>query len=147
MKNVIFSTVFFLTLLGSSEANGQDNAFQFNPEDFRELHQLQGKWKGMAGNTAFFERYQIKNDTLILIGNFSDAGFTNSTGRGQLYYKDGNIFHTSGSSKWKVSKRAKNSWHFEPVQNTSNKFSWTLKNPSEWTATVGSRNYEMKKIK
>ena len=145
MKNAIFSTFCLLCLISSWTAVGQ-NKSEFGLADFKEFYQLEGKWKGMAGESAFFERYTIGSDTLIMIGNFSDENLSRETGNGELYFRNGQIFHTSGNSKWKVSKKENNSWFFEPVQNASHGFSWILKNPSEWTAVVGRNKYEMKKI-
>ena len=146
MKNAIFSTLCLLCLISSCTVVGQNNS-EFDLADFKEFYQLEGNWKGMAGNSAFFESYTIESDTLIMIGNFSDENLSRETGKGELFFRHGQIFHTSGNSKWKVLKKEITSWFFEPVQNASHGFSWILQSPSEWTAVIGRNKYEMKKIK
>lgn len=151
MKKVIFGTLCFF-LLNISGANAQEVvASTFKLADFNELRQMKGNWKGMAGNSTFFEGYEIKNDTLIEIRYFSDATLTKTTGKGNVYFSNGNIYHTNGDSVWKVMKKEGNTLHFEPAKNAGNTFRWTINNRDSWTAEVGSagrsRTYQMQKIK
>ena len=152
MKNFIFGTLCFFLLNLQVEIKAQEvQTAKFSLADFGQLHEMKGSWKGMAGNSPFFERYEIKNDTLIEITHYSDATLSKMTGKGIVYFSNGNIYHSSGNSVWKVKKKEGNTFHFEPFKNASNTFRWTINNRDSWTAEVGSagraRTYEMQKIK
>ena len=152
MKSLIFGTLCFFLLNLQIGINPQEvQTSKFSLADFRQLHEIKGSWKGMAGNSPFFERYEIKNDTFIEITHYSDATLSKTTGKGNVYFSNGNIYHSNGNSAWKVKKKEGNTFHFEPSKNASNIFRWTINNQDSWTAEVGSpgrsRTYEMKKIK
>ena len=150
MKNVIFGILyFFLPGIGFT-ATAQEARSQFKLTDFEPLRQMQGDWKGMAGNSPFFEGYEIRNDTLIWIRYFSDAALSKVSGEGSVYYSQGNIYHSNGNSTWRLKKKEGNTFYFEPVRNANNSFRWKINDATSWSAEVGSagrsRIYEMVKV-
>ena len=151
MKNVIFGSLFYFLLNFQFTVAAQEVDGRFDLSDFKKLRQMEGNWKGMAGNSPFFEAYKNKNDTLMEIRYFSDAALKKISGTGRVYFSNASIYHSNGNSLWRLSKREGDVFFFVPVKNTSNTFHWKIKDGSSWTAEVGgpgrSMTFEMQKVK
>ncbi|WP_017730860.1 hypothetical protein [Nafulsella turpanensis] len=116
----------------------------------QELSWMEGAWKGMAGSSPFFERYELVNDTLIRIDYYADSTLREIEASGNLFLEEGTLFHTYGQSKWKMTQNEGRTWCFEPVVNASNSFCWTFIDKDSWSARLMSSgktsDYLMKRI-
>ena len=146
IKNPILSALLLLCLFSTITARGQEGAISTALFDFSELYQLKGNWKGPDDGPPFYERFEVRNDSLINITHFSDEKFSTKVGTGTLSLEQGQVFHTSGNSKWRVYQKEGKKWFFEPIENARNKFHWILEGPSKWTAVVGEKIYDMQKV-
>ncbi|MGK7391792.1 MAG: hypothetical protein ACNS60_15685 [Candidatus Cyclobacteriaceae bacterium M2_1C_046] len=127
MKNLLFTTLLFLI---------SSTLFAQEIKNIKELSWLLGDWEGKSGNSSFFEGYELHNDTLIIIKYYTDKSCTNIKGEGRIFLENGEIYHTSGRSKWKVTEKKKDTWCFSPIVNASNSFNWIFVNKRLWKAEL-----------
>lgn len=128
MKNILF--IGLLLIATNAFAQKASN------RSLKELSWMIGDWEGKAGNSSFYEGYELKNDTLIIIKYYTDATLSKVKGEGKVYLENGEIYHTSGRAKWKVSNRSENTWHFIPLINASNQFKWISIDHGSWKAEL-----------
>lgn len=145
----LFIIFVLLLAMGAAYAQGSDEKAKVN--ELREFAWMEGAWKGMAGNSSFYESFEMVNDTLIRIDYYADSSLTKVEGSGSVLLEKGDVYHTYGQSKWKLSERSGNTWCFEPVENASNYFCWTFIDHDSWSARLVSSgkvsNYQMERIR
>lgn len=126
-------TIVFLSLAAFNLVAQKNSA----KSDLRTLHWLKGKWKGQGETGApFFEQYEIRNDTLIVISYYADSGFKSKSGEATIFFSRDKIWHVYGNSKWILSEATDSSWRFLPVERASNSFLWEYVDRNHWKATI-----------
>ena len=146
-RSVRFS--FVLTLFGllltvnacqgqNQHTKNQQKGEQFTKADFQSLNWLAGKWCGSGGKQPFHEIYSFVNDTTLEIDYFGqDSTWTNSLGKGSVYFSDGFIYHRYyEGGLWAATTLDSTSIKFIPLENASTKFSWVYESTEAWVATL-----------
>lgn len=151
MKKLIHVSLFFLLFTLLTDAFPQKSPDQSQVKSLKDLFWMEGIWKGLSGNSPFFEGYEIENDSLMIIKYYSGPDLSKVAALGSLFMENDNIYHTYKRSKWKLASRSGNTWSFEPVENASNHFQWVFVDPDSWRAEITSRgqatNYLMQRVK
>jgi hypothetical protein len=119
----------------SSSQRGQPKT-PFGTADLAKLRWLEGSWAATApGETPFYARYHVANDSTIEITYYRDSSFTQPTGSGRIYLTVGRIYHTFGSGRWGATNVDSTGAYFIPQVNAHNTFAWTYVSPDAWTLT------------
>ena len=93
----IFRVALFLILSLSVNISAQEKSKiveDFKLADFQNLNWFVGKWHGTGGGESFFEAYTLENDSTMKITYYTDSTFTESSGFGSFYYKNGSMYHS-----------------------------------------------------
>lgn len=151
MKKLIHFSFFFLFFIPFTDAFSQKSPDQSQMNSLKDLFWMEGTWKGISGNSPFFEGYEIENDSLMIIKYYAASDLTNGAALGRIFMEKYNIYHTYKRSKWKLASRNGNIWSFEPVENASNHFQWVFIDPDAWRVEIitsgKATNYLMQRVK
>lgn len=120
-------------------------------EQFAQLRWLEGTWRGTGdGQAPFYERYDVVDDTTILMQSFSDSTLRTTTGESRIVLTGGQVLQREEGSD-RVSGAARidaTSIDFVPVKRGFT-YSWRRGSTSdEWIASIGrsgDRTYTMRR--
>lgn len=120
-------------------------------EQFAQLRWIEGTWRGTGdGQAPFYERYDVVDDTTILMQSFSDSTLRTTTDESRIVLTGGRVLQREEGSD-RVSGAARidaTSIAFVPV-NRGFTYSWRRGSTSdEWIASIGptgGRTYTMRR--
>ena len=121
-------------------------------EQFAQLRWIEGSWRGTGGEgqAPFYERYDVVDDTTILMQSFADSTLRRATSESRIVLTGGRVLNTEGTGAHVsgASRIDATSIHFVPVRDGYT-FSWRRgATVDEWIATVGAsgdRTYTMRR--
>ena len=109
-------------------------------EDFRRLHWLGGRWRGfMADGKTFYESYEIRNDSTILMTGYPDSTFSRPTDNARIVLRGGKVMNEAGvdgGPQWFATRLDSTGVDFTPGRGALNAFTWTRESPTKWNATL-----------
>ena|SRR5688572_28199450 len=140
---------FFLLLCAACVNNASDKETSYKKTDLQQLRWIEGNWKGMDGQTPFYEIYKITNDSTLEISSYNWNGTDSSaTSRSYVHWKN-DQYHLGDSLNWKVTQIGRDSIYMVPVYKASNTILWK-KTPAGWDAVLkspkGEKVYHMERI-
>jgi hypothetical protein len=136
------------SLAGAQQTNGNalipppkavaGTAVAVSKPQFNELRWIEGTWRGTGGGVpAFAEGYKFANDTTINVSFYSDSTATKVASSGKIVLTAGQLLYSGNGTEYVATKIAPNSVTFVPKgTNGNNSFEWTMKSPTEWTASL-----------
>lgn len=117
-------------------------AGHYTVQDFGRLRWLVGSWRGRLPDGGYFhERYQLANDSTILMKGFPDSLFARVTDSARITFRGGTVAD-EGSTRWVATRLDSTGVDFASERNATNNFTWTRESPSRWTATLRSIDRE-----
>lgn len=123
------------------ESSGTEKTFL--KEEFATLKWIEGRWKGIdaAASSAFYEEYNFKNDTLILMDALNNPPKLDQVTEdyGRVFFFKGMILHQSGNSIWRATNITSDLIEFEPLQNADNHFKWQKSSNNSWKVFMGNQ--------
>jgi hypothetical protein len=121
-------------------------------EQFSTLRWLDGRWFGSGGAyPAFYEEYQVIDDSTIVQRNFPDSTFTNASDSAFIELRGGaGQKGDPGTIQYRIAHVRGDTVRFEPAREGRSGFTWIRLSDSAWRAVLdGSPNptvYEMRRI-
>ena len=112
----------------------------FTPADIAKLKWIEGTWRGMDGDTPFYERYKVDGTTLIVEGLKEDGSADGEPGRFEL--KNGEFGKGEGAQRSAASEITDKYIQFvpgmPPVPGGPRRNSFKFENQGDgtWTATL-----------
>ncbi len=118
--------------------------------NLKALRWIEGNWKGMDGNNAFYEIYHFKNDSTLVITSYHWNGKDSSkTSTSSVRRKEGS-FYLGDNFNWKVTQLSESSVFMEPVFKAANTVLWKKKDQNTWEAILEARSgrklYTMERV-
>jgi hypothetical protein len=108
--------------------------------DLRMLSWIEGTWRGSGGGVApFYERYQLSDDSTLVIESFEDSTLSNITETSYYELRDGRVT-SRGERQYIAEGIAADSIVFAPLRGVNNSFVWKRGTENEWTATILPEN-------
>lgn len=102
-----------------------------------DLSWLLGSWRGTGEGEEFYEDFRLEDDSTITIVYYEDASRTRvQRMRGTVEVRGGTIWHSHGDARWRLDSGTPTSLSFVPVQNASNRFTWSRESADRWTAVL-----------
>ena len=124
------------TAPGSSQARIQPApSNKFTKDDVAKLKWIEGSWKGMDGESAFYERYKIEGDAMIVEELNADGSVKGAPGRFEL--KDGEFGKGEGDLRSAASEIGEGLVQFVPGRESKgNMYRFERTGPDSWKATL-----------
>ena len=111
-----------------------------NNGNLKALAWIEGNWRGMDGNNAFYEIYHIKDDSTLVITSYEWNGKDSSkTSISKLRSKDGS-YYLGDHFNWKVMDISEGSIFMQPVFKAANTILWKKKDLNTWEAILESKS-------
>ena len=108
---------------------------KFTKDDVAKLKWIEGSWKGMDGDNAFYERYKIDGDAMIVEELNADGSVNGPPGRYEL--KDGEFGKGEGDLRSAASEIGDVFVQFVPGRESKgNMYRFERKGPDSWQATL-----------
>jgi hypothetical protein len=108
---------------------------KFTAADIAKLKWIEGTWRGMDGNTPFYERYKIDGTTMIVEGLKEDGSADGEPGRFEL--KNGEFGKGEGDKRSAASEITADYIQFVPaVAGKSNSFRFHRQGDGTWHALL-----------
>ena len=108
---------------------------KFTPTDIAKLKWIEGTWRGMDGNTPFYERYKIDGSTMIVEGLKEDGSPDGEPGRFEL--KNGEFGKGDGDKRSAASEITDSYVQFVPaVAGKGNNFRFERQSDGSWIALL-----------
>ena len=108
---------------------------KFTPADIAKLKWIEGTWRGMDGNTPFYERYKIDGTTMIVEGLKEDGSPDGEPGRFEL--KNGEFGKGDGEKRSAASEITDSYIQFVPaVAGKGNNFRFERQSDGSWIALL-----------
>jgi hypothetical protein len=112
---------------------------QANKGGLKSLTWIEGNWRGMDGNKAFYEIYHIKDDSTLVITSYEwDGKDSSKTSISSVRRKDGS-YYLGDNFNWKVTAISEGSIFMEPVFKASNTILWKKRDQNTWEAILESK--------
>lgn len=129
----------------SAEANpGPTPSNKITEADVAKLKWLEGSWRGMDGDKAFYERFRFEGSTMI-VETLEDGDLSKVTEAGRFELKDGEFGQTMGDSRSAASEITDDSIQFVPARIPGSADGKPIKGPTyrfkreadgTWSATL-----------
>jgi uncharacterized protein YeaO (DUF488 family) len=120
------------------------------------LRWLVGNWQGsMENGDHFYEGYAFLNDSTIQTFSYPDSTTGEASDSGSIELRGGKVTTGDAGTRWIVTAMDSASIRFDPLRNARNTFTWILRSPDHWTATLEwkdrqgngqKRVYEMRRL-
>ena len=131
-----------------------DKVKSFSKDEFATLKWIEGRWKGEGASpaSAFYEEYNFKNDTLIMMNALNNPPKFDQVTKeyGKVFFDKGMILHQSANSIWRATNITSDLIEFEPLQNADNHFKWRKSSNDSWEVYMGNQlnrpTYKMEKF-
>lgn len=108
---------------------------KFTGADIARLKWIEGTWRGMDGDKAFYERYKIENTTLEVEGLNADGSVKGEPDRFEL--KNGEFGNGEGDKRSAASEITADYIQFVPaVPGKSNRFRFERQSNGTWRALL-----------
>jgi hypothetical protein len=108
---------------------------RFTKDDVAKLKWLEGSWKGMDGDSPFYERYRIEEDALIVEELNADGSVKGPPGRYEL--KNGEFGKEEGDVRSAASEIGEGFVQFVPGRESKgNSYRFERKGPDTWQAIL-----------
>lgn len=105
-------------------------------DDFRRLHWLAGDWRGfMADGQTFYERYEVPNDSTIVMTSYTDSTFRTAGDGSRITLRSGRVVSESETSRYVATRVDSTGADFSPERG-NNAFTWTRESDTRWSATL-----------
>lgn len=118
--------------------------------DLKKISWIEGSWKGLDGDTPFYEIYRMANDSTLEIISYEWNGTDSTRSSRTLLRWNKDAFYLGDRMNWKATKLDKGSIFMIPVRNASNEILWEFKNRNLWDATIktakSTKVYHMERI-
>lgn len=102
--------------------------------DVAKLKWLEGTWRGMNGQTPFYERYRLDGTSLI-VENFTDGTLSKIDNTGAFELKDGEFGKTEGAIRSAASYITDDTVQFAPAEaGKGNYFRFERQKDGTWKA-------------
>jgi hypothetical protein len=106
-------------------------------DDFRRLHWLGGDWRGFtADGKTFYERYEVQNDSTIVMATHADSTFTRATDNSRIVLRGGRVTNEAATARWHATRLDSTGVDFAPGEGARNTFTWARESETKWTATL-----------
>jgi hypothetical protein len=155
MKRIILFIVVLATLMGCGKpsaevANEPSVTTRYSKTDLKKISWIEGNWKGMDGDDAFYEIYRLANDSTLEITSYSWNGSDSSkTSRAYLRWNK-DAYYLGDSLNWKVTAITDESISMDPNFKAYNTILWKKNNDGSWDAVLNSKRgekvYKMEKV-
>lgn len=110
-------------------------------DQFRQLQWIGGRWLGSGGAyPAFYEEYQVVDDSTVQMRAFSDSTFSTATDSSWIELRNGGIRSRSGNSESIVVGLSADSVRFARPGSASGGHTFTRVSADEWKATLHPRS-------
>lgn len=142
-KIIVFTVLLLITHSAFSQT------LSYSKNDLHKIKWIEGKWKGMDGETPFYEIYQIINDTTLMITSYDWNGKDSSnTSTDSVQWKS-DAFYLGKNQNWKVTEITAKEIKMMPMK-ASNDITWKFKDVNNWEAILvnkkGPKTYLMKRF-
>jgi len=108
----------------------------YSRADFLSLKWLEGDWRGTGGRQAFYEGYELVNDSTIRIRYYADSTRAATSRTGSVFYSDGAIYHEADGASWVAVELDSAGIEFVPHMGAQNSFRWNRLSPETWEAVL-----------
>lgn len=115
--------------------NGEGISYSKN--DLNKIKWIEGKWRGMAGNSPFYEIYEIINDSTLRITSYEWDGKDSSKSSVDLLQWRTGGYYLGKDQNYKVTDITDSEIKMIPIK-ASNDILWRSAGDSGWVAILGS---------
>ena len=160
MKALLLALFFTCTLIACTKPSGEgktdtpppsDNEpVSYAPRDLQKIKWIEGNWKGMDGENAFYEIYRLTNDSTLEIISYNWNGTDSSkTSRSYVAWKEGAHF-LGDNMNYKVTSITEDSITMIPYRRAANSILWKKNNDNGWDAVLKTnsvtKEYKMERV-
>ena len=127
------------------------SSVNYTKADLLKVKWIEGKWKGMDGDDAFYEMYEFVNDSTIKTISFDWKGKDSSKSFvDHLYWKDG-LYYLGGKQDWAANIITDSMVKLQPNSSRiHNDITWKQLSDTSWDAILvspkGTKEYHMKRF-
>lgn len=151
MNNVVkvyFACLFCWVGLAASSQTVSEQTY--TRHDLGKARWIEGNWKGMDGNTPFYEIYKLVNDSTLEITSYEWNGTDSSkSSKAFVAWKDGH-YYLGDNLNWKVNAIIEDAIFMVPHQKAANEILWKRKDENNWYAVLksqkGEKLYHMERV-
>ena len=150
MKKKINFAISFLILLYSCQNSSKTETVAYTKQDLKKIGWIEGNWKGMDGNSPFYEIYKFVNDSTIESISYKwDGKDSSQSSKSFLEWKESK-YYLGDMMNWKVSQISDSSINMIPNFKAQNDIMWKFINQNSWDAILNSKEgnkiYHMERI-
>lgn len=138
IKNIITVLSLVLTGINCSSPSQQpaDSAkVSYSKTDLIKAKWIEGKWKGMDGETPFYEIYQIINDSTLMITSYDWNGTDSSNTTYDFVEWQDDAYYLGKSQNYKTLSITNTEIKMIPIK-ASNDIIWRLIDSNNWEAIL-----------
>ena len=130
--------------------NLKNEATSYTKKDLKKISWIEGNWKGMDGQSPFYEVYKFINDSTIEITSYDWNGIDSTNSSTSLVSWKNDRYYLGDSLNYVVNEITDSVISMNPNYKANNSINWKAKNSNAWTAILKSKNgekvYNMERI-
>lgn len=138
MKHTIKLLCTILILAGCNTSP----TISYSKKDLKKISWIEGNWKGMDGETPFYEIYKFKNDSIIEITSYEWNGTDSSNTSVSLLSWSNDKYYLGDNKNYNVVEITDSSIFMNTNHKANNSILWKIQNPDLWIAILKSKNTE-----
>ncbi|HKR06190.1 MAG TPA: hypothetical protein VJY62_16260 [Bacteroidia bacterium] len=141
IKNkIIFLFLLFLGINCSSPIQQTADSIEgsYSKNDLQKIKWIEGMWKGLDGETPFYEIYKIINDTTLMITSYDWNGTDSSnTSYDYVQWKE-DAYYLGKNQNYKTVSMSEREIKMIPIK-ASNDITWRLVDSNSWEAILAGK--------